>query len=149
MTTTTKTRKPAKRKVATPAQREAAKVARQAKIDQINAMMSEAEVEGHEGSEEFETFSGYFAKYSIRNQMLIFMQNPNATGVAGYRAWQAEGRQVKKGERGIMIFGPSKRKVIEENKGGEQVEKTISMPPPVVTVFDISQTELITETPEA
>lgn len=149
MTTTTKTRKPAKRKAATPAQREAAKVARQAKIDQINAMMSEAEVEGHEASEQFETFSGYFSKYSIRNQMLIFMQNPNATGVAGYRAWQAEGRQVKKGERGIMIFGPSKRKVIEENKGGEQVEKTISMPPPVVTVFDISQTELITETPEA
>lgn len=141
MTTSTKTRKPAKRKAATPAQREAAKVARQAKVDQLNAFMSEAEVEGHEGSEQFETFSGYFAKYSIRNQMLIFMQNPNATGVAGYRAWQDQGRQVKKGERGIMIFGPAKKRVIEEEKNGKTEERTISMPPPVVTVFDISQTE--------
>ena len=134
----TKTRKPA-----TPAQREAAKVARQAKIDQINAMMAESEAEGHEGSEEFEAFSGHFAKYSIRNQMLIFMQNPNATGVAGYRAWQDQGRQVRKGERGIMIFGPAKKRTITEERNGEEVERSVSMPPPVVTVFDISQTDPI------
>lgn len=129
----------------TPAQREAAKIARQAKIDQMNAMMAEAESAGHEGTEEFEEFAGHFAKYSLRNQMLIFMQNPNATGVAGYRAWQAEGRQVRKGEKGIMIFGPAKKKVIEEERNGKMEKRTISFPPPVVTVFDISQTEKIEE----
>ena len=137
MSTKTTTRK----KTTTPAQREAAKVARQAKIDQINAMMAEAETEGHEGSEQFETFSGHFSKYSIRNQMLLMMQMPSATSVAGYRAWQDNGRQVKKGEKGLMIFGPA-RKVV---KGEGDEESSFYCPPPIVTVFDISQTEEILE----
>jgi antirestriction protein ArdC len=132
-----------KRKTISPAKREAAKVARQAKVDQINAYMNDAETGGHADSEQFAQFSGHFAKYSIRNQMLIFMQRPDATGVAGYRAWQAEGRQVRKGEKGIMIFGPARKRVIKEEKNGKEEERTISMPPPVVTVFDIAQTDPI------
>lgn len=139
MSTTTAT----KRKAKTPAQREAAKVARQAKIDQINAYMADADSQGLAESDEFADFSRSFARYSVRNQMLVMMQRPNATQVMGYRAWQAEGRQVRKGEKGIMIFGPAKKRTITEEKGGEEVERSVSMPPPVVTVFDISQTDPI------
>ena len=135
---TTKSRKPI-----SAAQREAAKVARQAKIDQINAYMADADEQGLAESDEFADFARSFARYSVRNQMLVMMQRPNATQVMGYRAWQAEGRQVLKGEKGIMIFGPAKKVKIKEEKNGEEVERSISTPPPVVTVFDISQTEKI------
>lgn len=130
-----------KRKTKTPAQREAAKVARQAKVDQINAYMADADAQGLAESQQFEDFAKSFARYSVRNQMLVMMQRPNATQVMGYRAWQGEGRQVRKGEKGIMIFGPARKRTITEEKNGKEVERSISMPPPVVTVFDISQTE--------
>lgn len=138
MTTSTKTRKSTGRKAATPAQKEAAKAARQAKIDTINALFAEAEEQGL--VEVPEEFAKSFHRYSPRNQLLILMQCPNATQVAGYRAWQNEGRQVTKGQKAIMIFGPGKKKVVTDEKTGE--EKTISFPPPVVSVFDISQTEI-------
>ena len=48
-----------------------------------------------------------FHNYSTRNTLLIHLQMPEATRVAGYRAWQENfKRQVKKGERGIRIFAP-------------------------------------------
>ena len=136
----TKTRKPA-----TPAQREAAKVARQAKIDQINSLIAQAEEQGLPESTEFEDFSKSFNRYSVRNQILVMVQRPDATQVAGYKAWQAEGRQVRRGETAIMIFGPSKSKIVKETKDGVETERTVKFPPPVVSVFDISQTEEIEE----
>lgn len=138
MTTTTKTRKKL-----SPAQREAAKSARQAKVDKINVLMAQAEEQGL--VEVPEDFAKSFERYSPRNQLLVLLQRPEATQVAGYRAWQAEGRQVKRGEKGIMIFGPSRKKTIKEEKDGKEEERTISFAPPVVTVFDISQTEEIAE----
>lgn len=48
-----------------------------------------------------------FPAYSFTNTLLIMTQRPDATRVAGYRAWQALGRQVKKGETGIKIFVPT------------------------------------------
>src|ERR1700720_3747730 len=47
-----------------------------------------------------------FRNYSVLNVMLILKQCPNAGRVAGYRTWQSFGRQVKQGEKGIMIFAP-------------------------------------------
>src|SRR2546430_1541053 len=47
-----------------------------------------------------------FHDYSFGNQMLIALQCPEATRVAGYRTWQKLGRQVRKGERGIAILAP-------------------------------------------
>ena len=49
---------------------------------------------------------GRFHNYSFRNCMMIAMQRPEATQVAGYRKWEQLGRQVKKGETGIGIFAP-------------------------------------------
>jgi antirestriction protein ArdC len=47
-----------------------------------------------------------FHDYSFNNQMLIAMQRPDATQVAGYRTWQGLGRQVRRGEKGIKILAP-------------------------------------------
>jgi antirestriction protein ArdC len=54
-----------------------------------------------------------FRTYSVFNVLLILKQCPNAGCVAGYRAWQSLGRQVKKGEKGIMILAPVLRKRTE------------------------------------
>src|SRR5437879_1303026 len=61
------------------------------------------------GSEQWNRWLGTAAKfrtYSLNNQLLIALQRPEASRVAGYRAWQQLGRQVRKGERGIAIFAP-------------------------------------------
>jgi hypothetical protein len=47
-----------------------------------------------------------FHKYSFRNQLLIAMQRPDATRVAGFHAWKSLGRFVKKGEKGLIIVAP-------------------------------------------
>jgi hypothetical protein len=49
---------------------------------------------------------GRFHRYSLHNVMLIALQKPNASHVAGLRAWDQLGRSVKKGEKGIVILGP-------------------------------------------
>lgn len=51
-----------------------------------------------------------FRTYSFLNVLLILKQCPNASRVAGYRTWQSFGRQVRQGEKGIMIFAPIFRK---------------------------------------
>jgi hypothetical protein len=53
------------------------------------------------------TTLSHFYTYSAHNCALIAMQRPDATRVAGYRAWQAMGRQVKKGAKGIAILCPA------------------------------------------
>lgn len=83
-----------------------------------------------------------FHNYSFGNQMLIFIQRPNATQVAGYNKWEEMGRQVKKGEKGIEILAPVmiKKKKIDEATG-EEKEDTVRVGFRSVRVFDISQTE--------
>ena len=56
-----------------------------------------------------------FYNYSINNTILIAMQKPDATLVAGFSAWQKNfERTVKKGEKGIKIIAPCPRKIIKE-----------------------------------
>lgn len=47
-----------------------------------------------------------FHNYSFNNQLLIFLQRPDATHVAGFNRWKALGRMVRKGEKGIQILAP-------------------------------------------
>ncbi len=86
-----------------------------------------------------------FHNYSANNCILILMQCPNATNVAGYKSWQTNfKRQVKKGEKAIQILAPSKRKYmkkeIDEDGNESEVEKEYMSFYPT-SVFDISQTE--------
>ena len=57
-----------------------------------------------------------FHRYSFNNVMLILMQCPNATAVAGFNTWKKQfGRTVKKGESGIQILAPVPYKRIVES----------------------------------
>lgn len=76
-----------------------------------------------------------FHSYSWNNSLLIFMQRPDATQVAGFHKWLELGRCVRKGEHGITIFAPCFKKVEE---GGE--EKSVAYFK-TTTVFDVSQTD--------
>jgi antirestriction protein ArdC len=79
-----------------------------------------------------------FRTYSLNNQLLIALQRPEATRVAGYRAWQGLGRQVRKGERGIAIFAPIIVKH-ETDNGGDEERRLVNFR--VVHVFDQAQTD--------
>ena len=99
-----------------------------------------------------------FHRYSVNNTMLIYMQKPDATLVAGYNKWKDQfERHVKKGEHGITIIAPTpyKKKIEEQkldpdtkapilDKDGKIVteEKEIEIPMfRPVKVFDVSQTD--------
>jgi antirestriction protein ArdC len=71
--------------------------------------------------------------------MLIMLQRPDATKVAGYRTWQSLGRHVQKGERAIRIIAPSSYKRTVEAEDGEQEEQRLFFRS--VSVFDTGQTE--------
>ena len=99
-----------------------------------------------------------FHNYSFRNTVLIAMQKPDASLVAGFSAWKNNfGRNVMKGQKGIKIIAPSPFKIRQEvekidphtqkpiiGKDGKPVteEKEVKIPAyKVVSVFDVSQTE--------
>ena len=83
-----------------------------------------------------------FPTYSARNVALIHAQRPDATRVAGYRAWQALGRQVRQGERGIRILAPYRRVLAEGDAPGDADERGALLTGfGVATVFDLAQTE--------
>ena len=101
-----------------------------------------------------------FHRYSVNNQILIHMQRPDATQVAGFNAWKDKfGRHVKKGEKGIQILAPTatmkkiqqtvldpdtKAPMLDEDGNvmtEEKTVRTVSNYFKPVTVFDVSQTE--------
>ena len=99
-----------------------------------------------------------FHNYSFNNTLLIAMQKPDASLIAGFTAWKNQfQRNVKKGEKGIKIIAPSPFKIKQEmekidpqtqkpviGRDGKPVteEKEITIPAyKVVSVFDVSQTE--------
>lgn len=94
-----------------------------------------------------------FHRYSFGNQLLIAMQAPGASQVAGYRTWQAAGRQVRKGEKGIGILAPvTVRKTEKDEETGEERTRGMVVGFRPEYVFDIAQTDPIAgkeqETPE-
>ena len=91
-----------------------------------------------------------FHHYSLGNTILIAMQKPDATLVAGYTSWQKNFRRhVKKGEKGISILAPTpyKKKVaiekVDPTTGdkAKEIQEIVVSAFKVVNVFDVSQTE--------
>ena len=78
---------------------------------------------------QFLTFQSRFYRYSAKNTLLIFSQNPEATYVKGYRAWNDLGRFVKKGAKGIAVLAPCFKKVEDEeliqHTDGEKAMKKV------------------------
>jgi len=65
-----------------------------------------------------------FRAYSLLNVLLILKACPTASRVAGYKAWQSLGRQVKQGAKGIMILAPMFRKTAESTDSSETKDKS-------------------------
>ena len=99
-----------------------------------------------------------FHNYSFNNTLLIAMQKPDATLIAGYNSWKnLFGRQVSRGAKGIKVLAPSPYKIKKEvdkidpktqkpvtDKNGKTVKEETEITVPafkIVSVFDVSQTE--------
>ena len=117
-----------------------------------------AELFDSERYKEYLKVMSKFHNYSFRNTVLIAMQKPDASLVAGFSAWKNNfERNVMKGQKGIKIIAPSPYKIKQEmqkidphtqkpiiGKDGKPVteEKEVTIPAyKVVSVFDVSQTE--------
>ena len=88
--------------------RQAVQQERDARLAEALARLDDAVGAIHD-SEAFRRYldvQARFHRYSYGNVLLILAQRPDATQIAGYRAWQALGRQVRRGERGIKIVVP-------------------------------------------
>ncbi|MDO8717225.1 MAG: DUF192 domain-containing protein [Dehalococcoidales bacterium] len=126
------------------------------KIDDVLKRLKEG-VDGIQQSDNFRNFLLTMAKfhdYSIGNLILIMLQKPDATRVAGFGTWRDLGRWVKKGEKGIAILAPcmppkgakatspeeSEAEEVETKEEGER-EGIRPLFFRVVHVFDLSQTE--------
>ncbi len=91
----------------------------------------------------FLDFNRKFHIYSINNQLLIMLQRPDATRVAGFRTWLKHGRCVRKGEKGITILRPVIKKTATDCTNGpddpaQPVRELVGFS--TTTVFDIAQT---------
>lgn len=83
-----------------------------------------------------------FHRYSLNNQMLIRMQQPQATLVASYRSWQRDHtRQVRAGEHAIWVLAPRTVRRRDTDELGDPVERTVVVGFTAVPVFDVSQTD--------
>ena len=120
------------------------------KIDEFIEKLSDA-VDGSSVSAEviqFLNFNKHFRTYSFCNTILIYLQNRNATKVAGFNKWKLLHRIVKKGAKAITIFAPITRKDVDDIKdagldAAVKTKNTVYFRP--VSVFDISDTEAIDE----
>jgi antirestriction protein ArdC len=75
------------------------------------------EITTSESFKEYLAFTRSFRNYSVNNAMLIWLQRPDATMVAGYKRWKALGRQVRKAEKAIKILAPIVRKETDPDTG--------------------------------
>ncbi len=113
-----------------------------ARIDGSLATLANAvdEVRASEAFRAYLNTQAKFYRYSWHNCMLIGMQRPSATQVAGYRQWQKLGRQVRKGEKSIAIIAPcTYKREVERDDGETDTEAGVYFR--AVSVFDIAQTD--------
>lgn len=119
-----------------------------------NEQMKEIEMKLQAGVEEYFQSEKYatllkimskFHNYSFNNCLLIMLQCPYASYVAGFSTWKNSfHRSVKKGEKAIRIIAPCLHKHVNEDTG----EETVYMTYRATSVFDISQTMQIPNTEE-
>lgn len=117
---------------------------RRAQAEELHTRLADqvASLADSEQWQRFLNFTASFHSYSLNNLLLIWAQLPDATRVAGFRQWEKLGRHVRKGEKSLKIFGYATRKATDvDDATGEEKTKTRAYFP-VLSVFDISQTEL-------
>ena len=139
------------RRPVTDADRAAAAEARQATLDKLHTQLSDGilALNDPQAWQAWLKFSSQFHRYSFGNSMLIMLQDPQATHVAGYQAFKAMGRQVRRGETGIKVLAPITRREPRLDDAGQPMrddQGRAALRPHVVgakpvTVFDIRQTD--------
>ena len=98
----------------------------QSKINEALAKIDEGleQINTNEEWLNFLAFQSMFYNYSFGNTMLIYLQNPNASYVKGFKAWNNLGRYVKKGEKGIAILAPCFRTVSKNEESSNDDANT-------------------------
>jgi DNA primase len=124
------------------------------KVEQLQADIETgvAELVGGEDWQRWLRVAARFPKYSFRNTLLILMQRPDATAVMGYRAWQAVGHQVRRGEQSIKILAPctyKAKRTDDEDRDDEQPGRKVLRGFRLAHVFDVSSTDGDTVRPPA
>ena len=139
------------RRPVSEADRAAAAEARQATLDKLHSQLSDGilALNDPQAWQAWLQFSSQFHRYSFGNSLLIMLQDPQATHVAGYQAFKAMGRQVRRGETGIKVLAPITRREPRLDAAGEPLHdesgrvhyRTHLLGTKPVTVFDIRQTD--------
>lgn len=133
------------------------------KVDKVKEALKKLEdgIKNTMESEKFKSFLKFqskFHSYSFNNAMLIYLQRPDASQVAGFKTWEKLERHVLKGQKGIMILAPCKHmfeklvekidpktnKPVTDPKTKEVVKEKVSaqrLSFRAVYVFDVNQTE--------
>jgi antirestriction protein ArdC len=90
-------------------------------------------------------FRALFRTYSPTNTLLIMLQRPGSQFCMGYRQWIKHGRQVRRGEKGLMIYAPVLRRPTDEEvrRQGLDPDEKLCVAFRIAFVFDIGQTEPI------
>lgn len=122
---------------------------REEALEKVDGALAELEQALANGDSEtlkaYLAFLGKFHNYSFGNLILIFMQCPHASHVAGFNGWKKLKRHVKKGETGIRILAPviykKEDSEAKEQESGEEAKKRKLVAFKVVSVFDVSQTD--------
>lgn len=131
--------------------RDAAEAARKATLESMHSQLAEriGSLDSLQAWGAWLRFANSFHRYSFNNTVLIWAQKPEATMVAGYRSWQAKGRQVRRGETAIKVFGPVTTREPKLDVQGRPIRdadgkpvqdvRIVGVKP--VSVFDVSQTD--------
>lgn len=135
----------------TEMQREAADSIRREAVEQMHRELAAklATFDDRDVWQQWLRFARTFHQYSFSNTCLILMAKPDATLVAGYRAWQAEGHQVRRGEQAIKVFAPVTRNAPLEDGDGKPILDADGRPATrrqvvgvkLASVFDASQVD--------
>lgn len=131
---------------------------RKEKVDELHKQLADNVTRLNEGEawQKWLSMAAKFHRYSFNNVLLIAVQRPDATLVAGYRAWQAMGHQVRRGETSIKVLGPVTRRmpVLDSSTGqpvrdssGEVLYRRQMIGVKPVAVFDASQVDPPVPTP--
>lgn len=131
---------------------------RKEKVDELHKQLADNVTRLNEGEawQKWLSMAAKFHRYSFNNVLLIAVQRPDATLVAGYRAWQSMGHQVRKGETSIKVLGPVTRRmpVLDSSTGqpvrdssGEVLYRRQMIGVKPVAVFDASQVDPPVPTP--
>ncbi|WP_069164579.1 ArdC-like ssDNA-binding domain-containing protein [Nocardia altamirensis] len=149
MTTTskrsTKPRRTSARRPLTPAEIERKEATYAERAETLHAELTSkvSQLVASDQWKAFLNFTASFHHYSLNNTLLILAQCPNATQVAGYDAWRKLGRKVNQ-RCSIRIYGRPFRTVKDKDaKTGEETKRRVACRPPILSVWDISQTEPI------